>query len=333
LGGPSTISQIRETIKAHHPVFFLFLKQKKKNGFVKSVVRKLNCDDRIAIVDPVGLSGGLLLFWDSNVNVIQVQKKHFYIVVEFSFDLAPPQWGIFVYFSTYKHHRASQWEEMANDKDLWGDNWFTMGDWNDIRTEEDKMRGIKRSNRSLMGFNSFINSMDMDELPMTGYQFTWCNMKSEEGLVEKKLDRAFASFTWNQNFPNATVSNKVKSSSDHSLLLLDLGYSKHKGNARFHFDKRWIGREGFKEVVEEAWSQHSERTPLFKLKEKVKRTKAALLIWSSQIKSKNQHNIDILTKKLEVLREEKSDNYWVQWNETRNDLNAAHRQEELYWQQ
>ncbi|CAA0822586.1 Unknown protein, partial [Striga hermonthica] len=87
------------------------------------------------------------------------------------------------------------------------------------------------------------------------------------------------------------------------------------------------------EIVTSSWSQQVTGTPFFKLKEKVKNTRAALLIWSSKFRSKNQQSIDLLTKKLEVLREDKAEDYWEQWNETRSELNAAHKQEELHWQQ
>ncbi|GER31326.1 DNAse I-like superfamily protein [Striga asiatica] len=173
-----------------------------------------------------------------------------------------------------------------------------MGDRNDLRTADDKVGGMKRSSRSFMGFNSFINNMAMNELPMLGYQFTWCNLRSEEGLVEKKLDKAFASMEWTQTFPNATVSNRVRSSSDHSLLLLNMGQQQHKRTTRFHFDKRWIGMEGFKETVEAAWSHQTEGTPFYKLKEK-----------------------------LETLRKDKSDNYWDQWNTTSSAANEPNVRE------
>ncbi|CAA0813235.1 Unknown protein, partial [Striga hermonthica] len=98
------------------------------------------------------------------------------------------------------------------------------------------------SSRSLQGFNSFIDDMEMAELPMQGYKFTWCNLRSEEGLVEEKLDRALASNGWILNNPNATVSNIVRSASDHSMILLNQGHPQAKTTARFHFDKRWLTR-------------------------------------------------------------------------------------------
>ncbi|CAA0810283.1 Unknown protein, partial [Striga hermonthica] len=306
---------------------------KKTNGFVKSVARKLGFVDRFSFVDPAGLSGGLLLLRDSNVNIINIMQKPFYIAVEFVIGSAPPQWGIFVYMSSCKQIRVHQWAEMERDKACWGSKWFALGDWNGICVHEDKSGGIKRSCRSLLAFNSFINNMEMEELPMLGYRFTWCNLREAEGLVEEKLDRAFASNEWRLDFPNATVSTKVRSASDHSMLLLCKGLDHPKHPSRFHFDKRWLSKEGISDIVSTAWNQPTYGTPFYRLKEKVKSTRTALLIWSSKFKSLNQQTIEVLTRRLETMREDKPEDYWELWNNTRNDLNAAHKQEELHWQQ
>ncbi|CAA0828650.1 Unknown protein, partial [Striga hermonthica] len=289
--------------------------------------------DRFSVVDPVGLSGGLLLLWDSNVNIINIMHKSFYIAVEFALAAGPSQWGIFVYMSTCKITRMQQWVEMERDKACWGSKRFTMGDWNDIRFKEEKSGGKPRSDRSFLGFNTFISNMEMEELPMQGYNYTWCNLREAEGLVEEKLDRAFASTDWLMDSPNATVSNKIRGASDHFLLLLSQGTGQHKIPARFHFERKWLNMEGINEIVTSSWSQQATGTPFFKVKEKVKNTRAALLIWSSKFRSKNQQSIDLLTKKLEVLREDKAEDYGEQWNATRTELNAAHKQEELHWQQ
>ncbi|GER37154.1 3-oxoacyl-[acyl-carrier-protein] synthase 3 [Striga asiatica] len=52
LCGPSTISQIRELLRTHHPNFLFLSETKKQNAFVKSVCKILGYDSKLAIVDP-----------------------------------------------------------------------------------------------------------------------------------------------------------------------------------------------------------------------------------------------------------------------------------------
>ncbi|GER48685.1 RNA-directed DNA polymerase [Striga asiatica] len=80
--------------------------------------------------------------------------------------------------------------------------------------------------------------------------FTWCNNRVNSELVEEQADRAFGSSDWLQTYPNALVTNAIRSSSDHSALLLDLGLPRERKKARFHFDKRWIGKEIESHIVD-----------------------------------------------------------------------------------
>ncbi|CAA0837929.1 Uncharacterized mitochondrial protein AtMg01250, partial [Striga hermonthica] len=62
-------------------------KQKTEMEKVGSVCNKLGFVNRMAIVDPSGLSGGLVLLWDSQVVVNQIICKNFFIAVEFQLHL------------------------------------------------------------------------------------------------------------------------------------------------------------------------------------------------------------------------------------------------------
>ncbi|CAA0841644.1 Unknown protein, partial [Striga hermonthica] len=318
---------------SHHPVFIFLSETKKPNAFVKTICKKLGFEDRFSLVDPQGQGGGLLLLWEPSVSILHIQSTSFYIAIHFQLANSEPQWGIFVYLSTNKSVRISQWADLEAAKTGWGDLWFVSGDWNDLCSNVEKEGGNPRPYGSFLGFNSFIKNMDMEEIKMLGHQFTWCNNRTTEGLVEERLDRAFGSLDWHQAFPNATVLNKATSSSDHSILLVDAGSQKDRKPKRFHFDKRWVGKEGFLEVVSAAWRIPVSGTPFFKLKEKVKNTRTALLIWSSKFHTQNQLIIASLTQKLEDLRAQNIANNWDDWNNTRIDLQKAHHQEELYWNQ
>ncbi|CAA0810884.1 DNAse I-like superfamily protein, partial [Striga hermonthica] len=101
----------------------------------------------------------------------------------------------------------------------------------------------------------------------------------------------------------------------------------------FHFDKRWLHKDGYSEVVARAWQIPVEGTPFFQIKEKIKNTRIALLIWSSTFQTQHQQQMEELTKKLETLNEIKTGDKWEEWINTKRELNKAHFQEELYWQQ
>lgn len=75
LGGPSTISQLKESIKDHLPD--LLCETKKKKSFVQTVCRKLKFQNRWSTVKPNGLSGGLLSCWSENITVHNIISNSF----------------------------------------------------------------------------------------------------------------------------------------------------------------------------------------------------------------------------------------------------------------
>ncbi|CAA0835313.1 Unknown protein, partial [Striga hermonthica] len=278
-----------------------------------------------------GQSGGLLLLWHQEVDIINVVAKEFYIVVNYSLNNEEQGWGVFVYMSADRRTREAQWMILEEDKHSWGEVWFTIGDWNSICAKKEKKGGRPRQHRSFDGFNNFISNMEMEG--MEGYQFTWGNNRDVEGYVEEKLDRAFASYEWHSSHPNAKVLNVIRTASDQSFLILNAGSQDPRCKRRFAFDRRWASKEGFVDVVQTAWAIPQTSTPFFRLKEKVKQTKIALLIWSSKFKSQNQDKIVVLSNKLEEIREAGKADKWEEWDSVTKDLNAAHAYEEKYWAQ
>ncbi|GER30856.1 reverse transcriptase, partial [Striga asiatica] len=71
------------------------------------------------------------------------------------------------------------------------------------------------------------------------------------------------------------------------MLLINFDSQSVRRKSRFRFDKRWLTKEGVKEVIEEAWTKPTEGTPMFKVKEKIKATRIALLSWISLQSGRN----------------------------------------------
>lgn len=96
-----------------------------------------------------GLSGGLLACWTNNVMIRNVVTTQFCIELECSKSQGTCIfWSIFMYSSTDVHGRQQQWDYLVKEMPKWRDMWFLVGDFNDIRTHEEKRRGIRRSDSS-----------------------------------------------------------------------------------------------------------------------------------------------------------------------------------------
>lgn len=105
-------------------------------------------------------------------------------------------WLIFVYGSTDYKERQEQWNFLNARKQMWGKNWVLGGEFNDIRSKEEKQGGKERHESSFLPFRSFIAEMDMGEIKYTGNTYTWANNRMGEGFIQERLDRFFGSSDW-----------------------------------------------------------------------------------------------------------------------------------------
>lgn len=73
LGGPSTVPQLKESIRLFKPELTFLSETKRKRGFVSTVCKQVGWGDRWHVVNPIGRSGGLLVGWTEGVTVQQIR--------------------------------------------------------------------------------------------------------------------------------------------------------------------------------------------------------------------------------------------------------------------
>lgn len=60
-------------------------------------------------------------------------------------------------------------------ENIMGDKWILAGDFNDIISNEEKLGGSARSDRTLKDFKGFILDNELIDLGFDGHPWTWCN--------------------------------------------------------------------------------------------------------------------------------------------------------------
>lgn len=67
--------------------------------------------------------------------------------------------------------------------------------------------------------------------------------------MEEKLDRALANERWRHISPVARVLNEDNYTTDHTLLILELGGGRPKHKPRFRFENAWIGKDARRNII------------------------------------------------------------------------------------
>lgn len=100
-------------------------------------------------------------------------------------------------------------------------------------------------------FRRALDDLQLDELQLSGRWYTWSNHKDNPTL--ERLDRAFASVGWMEQYANHHLRCLSSDAPDHAPLLLVLN-SEPWSRPRFRFDEYWLRVPGFQDVVRDAWN-------------------------------------------------------------------------------
>ena len=71
-------------------------------------------------------------------------------------------------------------------------------------------------------FISVIEACGLTDLGFTGIPFTWCNQRTTQARVWKRLDRSMVNDNWLEIMPQTTIEHLSSVGSDHSPLLMEM---------------------------------------------------------------------------------------------------------------
>jgi hypothetical protein len=117
------------------------------------------------------------------------------------------------------------------------------GDFNILRNSREK-NNDRYNDRWPFLFNAVIDSFDLQEIELSGHQFTWAN--SLPSPTYEKLDRVLMTTEWEFKFPLVSVRALDRGVSEHTPLLLNMGDATFKGNSRqFKIELSWFTHDDF----------------------------------------------------------------------------------------
>lgn len=159
---------------------------------------------------------------------------------------------------------------------------------------------------------------------------SWVGYRSS-GKVQCKLDRAVGNEDWHQCFSHTNVEYLKLWGSDHRPVLTRIQSRLVRLQKSFKFDRRWLYKDGFKEVIEEGWgSTHHDQNRSLHIK--IRDVRRAISKWKRKNPSNTKEKIELIKEQLEKAQEDpnvpSSEVLNLKWN-----LCTAFREEELYWKQ
>ena len=155
-------------------------------------------------------------------------------------------------------------------------------DFNAVR-REDERKGIRRGScqrKEMGGFNGFIDTNCLVDIPTVGKKYTWFK---PNGTAKSRLDRFLVSEEWIQIWPFYKQYVQQRTMSDHCAIVAK-SWVKDWGPKPFCSIDAWFLEPGFKTYVQEKWgSYNTQGNNMSSFKEKLKFLKADLKVWNRNV--------------------------------------------------
>ncbi|GAU36753.1 hypothetical protein TSUD_318520 [Trifolium subterraneum] len=207
LGGPSAIPNLKKLAQGHKPDVLFLSETLSHNRHIESIRVLLGFDSCLAI-DVEGRSGGLAVLWkDSNkCRVLNYTRNFINMLVE---DEQWGEWRLTCYYGyPERSRRRAAWDLLRALGNMSSIPWCIIGDFNDLLSQTDKKGIHPHPNGLCMGFRQAVSDCDLTDIPIEGHQFTWIKSRCTPYVIEERLDRAMASTSWLQLFPQVRLGGR-----------------------------------------------------------------------------------------------------------------------------
>ncbi|KAK7281208.1 hypothetical protein RIF29_08984 [Crotalaria pallida] len=174
--------------------------------------------------------------------------------------------------------------------------WCVMGDFNTIRDRAERRGSVLSvDTRGMRLFNSWIDEMELVDLPLIGRRFTYYQAG---GVAMSRIDRIMVSNEWLSYWPSTSQWAIPREFSDHCPILLK--YQKPaSGPKPFRLNNCWFHHQDFKPMVRSCWERlEVQGWRAFVVKEKLKLLKAEIKKWNKEIFGCLELKLGDLNKKI-----------------------------------
>nr|GEY61022.1 hypothetical protein [Tanacetum cinerariifolium] len=204
--------------------------------------------------------------------------------------------------------------------------WTILGDFNACLDPAERSTRGSKFTTSMHDFRNCVEEIDVEDIAMTGLNFTWNKKPGKDGGLLKKLDRVLGNSHFMSIFPLSYAHFLLYMLSDHTPAMLVMPLISNAKPKPFKFHNYLTPKDDFIPVVRRVWNSKIDGFSMFLLVSKLKllkkplrklnfkqgnlfenvvRLKAKLAIVQSSM-SDDPHNKDLREEELRVLKDYKA---------------------------
>lgn len=332
LGNPRTVLYLKELIRSKNPSV-LFLIETKMNSYRLNKIRRQCGFCKGFSVDPIGVAGGLSLWWKPwiEVNILSWNKNWIDTIIRSDAEQTYRRFS-WIYGTLYSAEKIEFWEAI----DDWDRKdqvpWVVCGDMNEVAWSHEKEGGAPWNPRKRRFLIDFMESNSLADLGFSGQCFTWEKNCGENMIVRERLDRVLGNADWIECWPNTQVSHGLRLGSDHCPLIIDNNPSVYKAKKLFRFEAKWVENPACMDIVQSCWGEETRGSGITNWMRKLAACEKKLSQWSKNLGDNSRRQIQELLTRLEMVQKDvgslQNQNLH---DKLGNYLDSLWKAEELYW--
>jgi len=284
MGQPRTVQALHLLVKERKLIFVFLMETLSSKKKLESIWCRLGFAG-LFVVDPIGRSGGLALFWKDvqSLEIFNYSRSHIHAVIKDS--EGAPQWQFTGFYGQPDVTRRNEsWVLLKHLKTLLLLPWLCTGDFNEIVVQFEKTGAALRRDSQMAGFRDALEVCDLSDLGYVDPRFTWCNHRRGDSFSMERLDRVVANLGWCSRFPAAEVFVLPACTSDHHPLLISLNEFlgvRTSFRCGFKFEAAWVQDVECQGLIKSIWeASFSVGNPVLDVQEKLSACQQKLSSWS-----------------------------------------------------
>lgn len=308
LNSTSKHRMIKNLIMQEKPAIIFLQETKSSSAMIDRLSNKLWAGSSSISVDASGASGGLAILWNPQIISLDNFNSTLHIIQATFHLIGTNIHGHLtnVYFPQIIQQKLDILDTIfALNHNRHFPLWIGGGDFNIIKSLEEKQGGRTRLDSDSSGFKQFLQDNQLMDIPTSNGTFTWSNKRRGAHHIASRLDRFLISDNTIHLGGDLNASIIPQGGSDHWPILLQWSRPGNHCNRPFRFEAFWLNNSNLQDVVKNAWASYSPPAgaKMYQFQQKLKNLKQVLKVWNQTHFGNIQESKQKLEQQMKALQQ------------------------------